>query len=153
MKSKDYVLAAPWLSDDKARLVKSSSSPHPHIVTTHKSNKNLYYCDDKCAMFKEFSLCSHVVAVAECNGDLNAFLDAISSTCAPNLTAIANQGLPKGAGRKGGIPKCKRKSAVPIQSRSIHPCLLKAKIAANSSLQHMQSVGSFDLQHTDILKR
>lgn len=46
-KSKDHVLAAPWLSDDKARLVKSSSSPHPHIVTTHKSNKKLYCCDDK----------------------------------------------------------------------------------------------------------
>ena len=47
------------------------------------------------------------MAVAECNGDLKSFLDAISSTCAPNLTAIANQGLPRGAGRKGGVPKCK----------------------------------------------
>lgn len=65
-------------------------------------------------MFKGFCLCSHVVAVAECNGDLKSFLDAISSTCAPDLTAIANQGLPKGTGRKGDIPKRKRKSTVEV---------------------------------------
>ena len=39
VKCKDHVLTASWLSDDKARLVKSSSSPHPHIITTHISNK------------------------------------------------------------------------------------------------------------------
>ena len=145
--SKGHVLTAPWLSDNKARLVKSNSSPHPHIVTTHKSNNRVYCCDDKCAMFKGFSLCSHVLAVAECNGDLKSFLDSVSGTCTPNLTAIANQGLPKGAGRKGGVPKRKRKIAVPVQSRSIRPCLLKAKTAAcSSSLQQKQSVGSSDLQ-------
>ena len=77
----------------------------------------------------------------------SSLLDSISGTCIPNLTAIANQGLPKGAGRKSGVPKHKRRSAVPIQSRSICPCLLKAKTAAcRSSLQQKQSVGSSDLQ-------
>jgi len=123
VKSKD-VLNAPWLCDEKARLVNSNSSLHPHIVTMHKTNKRLYCCDDKCPMIAGFSICSHVVAVTECNGDLKSFLDAASATCAPNLSAIANQGLPRGAGRKGGIPKCKRKTAVPIQSRSVHPCLV-----------------------------
>ena len=107
MKSKN-VLNDPWLCDEKARLVKSNSSLHPHIVTTHKMNKRLYCCDDKCPMFAGFSICSHVVAVAECNGDLKSFLDTASAMCAPNLSAIANQGLPRGAGRKGGIPKCKQ---------------------------------------------
>ena len=51
-------------------------------------------------MFAGFSICSHVVAVAECNGDLKSFLDAASATCAPNLSAIANQGLPRGAGKE-----------------------------------------------------
>ena len=76
-------------------------------------------------MFKGFFLCSHVLAVAECNGDLKSFLDSVSGTYTPNLT-IANQGLPNGAGRKGGVPKRKQKSAVPVQSRSNCPCLLKA---------------------------
>ena len=94
------------------------------------------------------------VAVAECNGDLKSFLDSISSTCAPNLTAIANQGLPKGVGRKGGIPKHKRKSAVPIQSKSIRPCLLKANTAASQLHFTTYAIG-WEFQfaaHTDTLK-
>ena len=126
VESKGDVLNAPWLSDEKARLVKSTSSLHPHIVTTNKENKNLYCCDDKCPMFAGFSICSHVVAVAECNGDLRSFLDAARAKCTPNLTAIANQGLPKGAGRKGAVPKRKRKTLVPVESRSVRPCLVGA---------------------------
>ena len=97
-------------------------------------------------MFAGFSICSHVVAVAECNGDLKSFLDAASATCAPNLSAIANQGLPRGAGRKGGIPKRKRKTAVPIQSRSVRPCLVgiagtssTSQVAESSNLEPPQS--------------
>ena len=120
--SEGHIINAPWLSDEKARLVKSSSSPHPHIVKTHKKNNKLYCCDDNCIMFKGFLLCAHVVAVAENNGDLKAFLDTVNGTCGPNLTAIANQGLLNGAGRKGGVPKRKRKSTVPIQSKSVRPC-------------------------------
>ena len=145
VKSKN-VLNAPWLCDEKARLVKSNSSLHPHIVTTHKTNKRLYCCDDKCPMFAGFSICSHVVAVAECNGDLKSFLDVASATCAPNLSAIANQGLPRGAGRKGGIPKCKQKTAVPIQSRSVRLCLVgivgtssTSQVAESSNLEPPQS--------------
>ena len=132
VKSKN-VLYAPWLCDDKARLVKSNSSLHPHIVTMHKTNKRLYCCDDKCPMFAGFSICSHVVAVAKCNGDLKSFLDAASATCAPNLSAIANQRLPRGAGRKGSIPKHKRKTAVPIQLRSVCPCLVGIAGTSNTS--------------------
>lgn len=114
--SEGHILNAPWLSDEKARLVKSSS-PHPHIV---KNNKKLYCCDDNCVMFKGFSLCAHIVAVSEHIGYLRSFLDSVSATCGPNLTAIANQGMPGDAGRKGGVPKRKRKCAAPVQSRSVH---------------------------------
>ena len=62
------LLKVPWLSDEKARLVKSSSSPQPHVVQMKPNNKGLYTCDSNCPMFKGFSLCSHVVAVAEVNG-------------------------------------------------------------------------------------
>ena len=93
-------------------------------------------------MFAGFSICSHVVAVAECNGDLKSFLDAASATCAPNLSAIANQGLP----REGGIPKRKRKTAVPIQLRSVRPCLVgiagtssTSQVAESSNLEPPQS--------------
>ena len=70
VKSKDHVLTAPWLSDKKARLVKSSSSPHPYIVVTHKSNKNLYCCDDKCAMFNPL-YANFARAFITCNNEIN----------------------------------------------------------------------------------
>ena len=147
VKSEGHVLNAPWLSDAKARLVKSSSSLHPHIVTTHKANKKLYCCDDKCPMFAGFALCAHVVAVAESNGDLKSFLDAVRAKCSPNLTAIANQGLPKGAGRKGGIPKRKRRSVVPVQSRSVRPCLLSTEKTVSCNKPSLDtSFGLDDLQ-------
>ena len=141
VKSNSDILNAPWLTDAKARLVKSTSSPHPHVVTTSKSNKNLYCCDEKCPMFAGFSICSHVVAVAEFNGDLRSFLDA-ARKCAPNLTAIANHGLPKGAGRKGGAIKRKRKAPVPVESRSVRPRLVGTSLLPedNGQLQSSTTV-------------
>ena len=83
IRAKDHVLNVPWLPDPKARLVKSSSSAQPHVVTTKEGG--IYVCDSNCPMFKGFSLCSHVVAAAEVNGDLSHFLDAINKHCTPNL--------------------------------------------------------------------
>ena len=72
-------------------------------------------------MFKGFSICSHV-AVAEINGDLQIFLNCIWEKCVPNVSAIATHGLPCGSGRKGGIPKQKRKSVKPIETWSVCQC-------------------------------
>ena len=119
--SEGHILKAPWLTDEKARLIKSSSSPQPHVVQTRSNNKCLYICDSNCPMFDVFSICSHV-AVAEVNGDLSVFLQCIQKGCKPNLTAIATQGLPCGSGRKGGVLKRKRKSTTPIESRSVRQC-------------------------------
>lgn len=119
------ILKLPWSSDAKARLVKSSSSDHPHVVKTNPRNMWQYLCDDKCPMYKAYSLCSHVIAAAHDNSDLHTFLQYYTdSQRGPNLTAIAIQGMPVGSGRKGGIPKHKRnRKATPIQTRSVRPCL------------------------------
>ena len=105
LQSKGSVLKAPWLPGDKAKLVKSTSSAHPHVVQTHGKENKLYCCDSNCHMYKGFSLCSHVIAAAEHNNELKPFLDCLKDCGKLNLTAIANEGLPKGAGRKGGMPK------------------------------------------------
>ena len=89
------ILKVPWSPDAKARLVMSSSSEHPHLV---KAQGDKYSCDDKCIMFKGFSLCSHVIAAAQHNGDLQSFLESQQGRCQPNLTAIGNLGMPAGAG-------------------------------------------------------
>ena len=43
----------------------------------------------------------------------------IQKSCEPNLSAIATQALPSGSGRKGGVPKRKRRSVTSIESRSV----------------------------------
>ena len=80
-------------------------------------------------MFKGYSISAHVIAAAEDKGDLKSFLDCI--TCRPNLTAIANTGMPIGAGRKGGKARRKRsRSSIPIESQSTRPCLLQSSPGA-----------------------
>jgi len=106
LQTKGSILKVPWLPDDKARLVKSTSSVHPHVVQSYSKNKFIYHCDNSCPMYKGISLCSHVVAAAEHNNELKPFLDCLKGSGNPlNMTAIANEGLPAGAGRKGGVPK------------------------------------------------
>ena len=57
-----HVMKVPWSSDSKDRLVESSTSMQPHVVTTN--SKNVYICDKNCQMFRGFSLCSHTVATS-----------------------------------------------------------------------------------------
>ena len=117
-----HVVIVPWSSGSKDRLVKSSTSPQPHLVTAN--SKDVYMCDKNCQMFKGFSICSHIVATAHTNGDLKVFLDKVNSKCKPNLTAIANHGMSRGTGRKGGVAKHKRNRKQPaIETRSVRPCL------------------------------
>ena len=56
-------------------------------------------------------LCSHIVAAAEVNGDLEIFLKQYCGKFGkqrPNLTEIAKHGMPAGVSRKGGkVPKKK----------------------------------------------
>ena len=88
-------------------------------------------------MPKGFSLCSHIIATAHTNGDLKVFLNKVNGQCKPNLTSIANYGMPSGTCRKGGVAKQKRKCKLPgIESRSVRPCLgtnEEAVIAATSA--------------------
>ena len=67
-----HVVMVPWSSGSKDRLVKSSTSSQPHLVTAN--SKSVYVCDKNCPMFKGFSICSHIIATAHTNGDLKVFL-------------------------------------------------------------------------------
>jgi len=112
-----------WTSNLKSRLVKSSSSPQPHMVTTDPKKDQVYRCNDKCPMYKGFSLCYHVIAGAEDNGDLGEFFEYVKEFCSPNLSAIANTGMPSGSGQKGGVEKRERSKAGTVQSWSVWQCL------------------------------
>ena len=139
-----HILKVPWSSDHMARLVKSSTSAQPHLVTRNAKNMELFCCDKNCQMFKGFSLCSHVLAAAHDNGRLRSFLDHTKEVHV-NLTSIANHGLPTGAGRKGGVAK-KRKRVLPsVETRSIRPCLNHQAVGQHS-LQPSPSNNPFVLK-------
>ena len=113
IKSDGHIIKVPWLSDEMARLVKSTSSEEPHLVIRNHRKISMFCCDKKCQMFKGFSICSHVVATAQVNGQLQSYLTEINRICKPNFTAIASQKMPSGAGRKGGVCKRKHNCSVP----------------------------------------
>ena len=134
VKSKS-VVTVPWIVDNKACFVKSSTSQQPHLVTV---SNFCYKCDNNCHMFKGYSICSHIVAAAQLNGDLAQFLQYFNSRgLGTSLSSIAQRDMPSGAGRKGGVAKRKRKTCYPFETRSVRP--LMEKCSAASILQPLQS--------------
>lgn len=103
-----------------SKLVQSSTSDVPHLV---KASGYLYKCDDRCPMFKGFSLCSHVAAAAQTNGELRAFINTFSDSFTPNLAAISERDIPSRSGRKGGIAKRKRKKNPTPETTSVRQSL------------------------------
>ena len=113
----------PWGANARDRFVKSSSCAAPHLVRKD-AKKRSYSSDGNCPMFKGFSICSHVVATAEVNDELQAFVNGIKGTCTLNLSSIADYGMPSGSGRKVGANKRKRiRTSQPVESHSIRPSL------------------------------
>ena len=127
VKSK-IVVTVPWIVDNKARFVKSSTSQQPHLVTVSNFS---YKCDNNCHMFKGYSICSHIVAAAQLNGDLAQFLQYFKNRgLGTSLSSIAQRDMPSGAGRKGGVAKRKRKTCNPVETRSVRPLMEKCSTAS-----------------------
>ena len=104
--SSTSVLPAPG-NDPKSKMVMSRSSPTPHFVRVISSGQ--YVCDKQCLQWSSSMICSHILVAAEVNGELLQFLQwYVQSNQEPNITKLANMGLPSGRGRKGGVPKRKR---------------------------------------------
>ena len=84
------ITAAPG-PDKQARVVLRSEIPH---LVRPKGNSGQYVCDDMCPQWVSAKICSHTVAVAECNDSLK-FLEWYSSSKAiPNVTSLAMSGMP-----------------------------------------------------------
>ena len=132
---KHSVVPAPGFGEDE-KMVKSHSGSAPHLVTIDQ-NTWQYKCDDKCLQYKSVSVCSHTVAAAEINGHLTKFIDFLRRhNCSPNLTQLAQHGMPAGAGRKGGKPAKKkqpRKKApseenrIPLSTNTNSSCSIQSQ--------------------------
>lgn len=104
----------------KDRIVKSSSGPRPHMVTSKKLGQ--YACDSECPNWKSLKICSHTVAAAQDNDDLHSFTTWLKKTKkTPNITNLLTTKMPKGRGRKGCAPPSppprKRKKKIAASSR------------------------------------
>ena len=107
--------------NSKDRMVKSSLGPRPHIITAKKTGQ--YACDGQCPNWKSLKVCSHTVAAAEDNHDLDAFIQWLKKAKkVPNMTELVTTNMPKGRGRKACAPPRKRSKKVHVDT---HKTLVK----------------------------
>lgn len=100
-----------------AKMVISRAGKRPHLVLPKKKSGGMS-CDEDCPQYKSAKLCSHTVAAAEYNQQLDDFIASYSGMKqTPNLTKLATAGMPRGRGRKGSKAPAKRKSSVPVTYR------------------------------------
>ena len=114
------ITAAPC-DDGKVRMASSFTQKAPHFVSSRRGGQ--YVCDSTCIQWNSAKICSHTIAVAESNGELNLWYT--SSGVGPNITTLGMEGLPKGrAGQKGGRSKRKRtrSDARPEQMITVTQC-------------------------------
>ena len=113
METNGAIVPAPG-QPPEARMVLSYSGKPPHLVTPKKSGD--FSCDSSCPNWKSLGICSHSVAVAETNGQLQHFL-SVKKKKAPSVTSLVTTNMPKGRGRKGGVPPRVRRSKQPVTKR------------------------------------
>jgi len=116
--------------DAKDNMVKSKPGAAPHLVGV--STKYKYKCDH-CPHFKSINLCSHIVAVAESNGNLVEFVKQFHTKpeSDPNLMQIVPHDIPAGAGRKNGKAHKKPKKSKQSPSNDNRVPLLNTSSVTN----------------------
>lgn len=133
LQSKVDVVTAPG-NDPKAKMVSSRSGSLPHFVQVVSPGH--YICDKHCLQWTSSQICSHTLVAAEINGELRLFLQwYTSSDLQPNITQLAMAGLPKGRGRKGGVPKRKRLRT---------PAATPSVVVSRSATQHTPNLSLGD---------
>ena len=106
LNASNLVLPAPG-GNIKSKMVASRSGTTPHFVQAMPSGQ--YACDKNCIQWSSSHICSHTLVVAEVKKELDLFLRWYNgSDQEPNITKLAQVGLPSGRGRKGGVSKRKR---------------------------------------------
>ena len=94
-------------SGNKSRFVKSSSSKKPHLVQTHK--KFGYSCDESCLQYKANKVCSHTVATAYDNNQLEEHINCLlKARPDPSLDALASGRLDGGKKKRQETEESKK---------------------------------------------
>ena len=120
--------------------MKSYSQSRPHLIKVKKCGQ--YCCDGDCPNWQSLHLCSHTVATAEKEGELQAFVQWYKKLRAkPSLTKLITTTMPKGRGCKGGIAPPKKKKKISGTSKTRVPF----SAMCNSSKQQGVASESADL--------
>ncbi len=105
----------------ECKMVASRKGKRPHLVIKGKGGK--FSCDSDCPNWKSLGLCSHSVAVAHVNGQLEQFCDLYRKTKhLPSITQLVLTGLPGGVGKKGNRITRKRKREEVTSRVSLTTC-------------------------------
>lgn len=77
----------------------------PGLYLKLYGRKGQYVCDG-CPNRESLKVCSHAVAAAEHNGDLDDFIQWLKKgKTAPNITKLVTASMPKGRGQKDVHPR------------------------------------------------
>lgn len=126
------IVPAPGQSSE-ARMVLSYTNKLPHMVTPTKGG--VFSCKSNCPNWKSLGICSHSVAVAHVNGKLQEFTLAVKKK-SPNFTALVTSTMPRGRGRKGGVPLRTRKQS------NAESCTRVAMNVCTQVVSNVHGVGS-----------
>ena len=100
-RSKESIVAAPGANAHPQHYVESEHGS-PYVVTTKNSKRSgVYYeCNGNCIPFATYNLCSHTLAVADLDGNTEAFLHwyKVNKQGSANLSALSQIALPSGRG-------------------------------------------------------
>ena len=86
----------------KTRWVSSDTTSSPHVITTSKVNPTRYTCDKQCVGWRAHNICTHCIAAAEDNNELQDFLTWFTASKGKKsyLTDAVYHGTYKHAGSK-----------------------------------------------------
>ena len=134
--SSNDAVAAPG-SDSKSKMVTSRSGGAPHFVRVVSPGQ--YVCDKSCLQWCSSQICAHTLVATEMNKELGLFLEwYTSSDQEPNITRLAQAGLPTGRGQKGGIPKHKGSKTPSIVPDVVVPRPATSKAQPRSHFSPLQ---------------
>lgn len=87
-------LAAPKSTQSWIIARSSTSTGKPHYVF---KNKGHYECESDCIHYHTSKICSHTVAIARRNGELDGIISWHKKHHVTNATELAQSGLPMGS--------------------------------------------------------
>ena len=126
---------------EEARMVLSRSGKRPHLILPCK--RGHFKCDSDCLNFKSLGICSHSVAVAECNNLLTEFLAHFQKAKKkPNFTAVSLHGVPAGSGKKGGGVPRKRRKLEATSSKRVDRLESTATLPSSSAVMSGSTTGN-----------